>query len=101
MFRVSIFYKIVIVIILLLIPIIVLYSFSNSISMEVVLGELQNSNLKQLSYFLSEVESSINQLSLFGILLSNDPDVEQFRDISLVRQLYDKKQDKRLLCRKN
>ncbi|CAH0119737.1 hypothetical protein PAE9249_02244 [Paenibacillus sp. CECT 9249] len=80
MFKSNIFRKIVLMIFLFLVPIIILYSISTSISTEVVKEQIQTSNLNQLTFLLKQLDTNIEQLSMFPILLSYDPYIREFID---------------------
>ncbi|CAM4321170.1 histidine kinase [Paenibacillus alkaliterrae] len=77
-YRISIFDKIIITIILLLIPVLFLYSYSNRIAGSVVEEQLRSSNLNELSFFLNRMDSNIENLSLFPVILSYDPHIRDF-----------------------
>lgn len=77
-YRISIFGKIVITIILLLIPVLFLYSYSNRIAGSIVEEQLRSSNLNELSFFLNRMDSNIENLSLFPVILSYDPHIRDF-----------------------
>ncbi|KRE45035.1 hypothetical protein ASG81_14735 [Paenibacillus sp. Soil522] len=65
-------------IILLLIPVLFLYSYSNRIAGSVVEEQLRSSNLNELSFFLNRMDSNIENLSLFPVILSYDPHIRDF-----------------------
>lgn len=77
-YRLSIFGKIMMTIILLLIPVLFLYSYSNRIAGSVVEEQLRSSNLNELSFFLNRMDSNIENLSLFPVILSYDPHIRDF-----------------------
>ncbi|WP_218096084.1 hypothetical protein [Paenibacillus solanacearum] len=74
----TIFRKALAAIIVLLVPILFLYSYSYKVSVEVVKSQIQSSSLNQLSFFLSQFDSNVEQLSLFPVILSSDPYVRAF-----------------------
>ncbi len=78
--KLNIFSKMMILVILLLIPVLLLYSFSNHISKRVVQEQLQTSNLNQLSFFLHQLDSNMDQLSMAPVILSSDPYIREFID---------------------
>ncbi|MCS7458599.1 histidine kinase [Paenibacillus doosanensis] len=67
----------VLFIVLLLIPIVLLYGFSNRVSIEVVEEEIQNSNLNRISFFTSQMDSVIDQLSIIPIIVSKDRSIQE------------------------
>lgn len=74
----SIFRKTVLMIILLLLPIFVLYSISATTSTEVVRRQIESTNLSQLTFLMNQIDTNIEQLSMFPVLLSYDPDIRGF-----------------------
>ncbi|MCC3372076.1 sensor histidine kinase [Cohnella sp. REN36] len=74
----NIFRKVYVLIFLFLIPVLVLYYYSNQISVEVVEKEINNRNLNKLSYVLSQLESDFEQLSLISLALVQDPDIHKY-----------------------
>lgn len=80
MFRYHLFTKIVILIVVMLIPVVLLYSYSNKMTTKVVVNELNRSSSNQLDFFQSQVNTSIDELSSWPILLIHDPDIESFEN---------------------
>lgn len=78
LFKPGIFRKIVMLLILLLVPIMLMYTVSYRISTNVVQKELRTSNLDQLSFFLHQIDSNIQQLAMFPTIMSNDPYIREF-----------------------
>lgn len=78
--RLSVFRKTVLMLILLLVPIWILYSLSNRTSTEVVRRQIESSNLSQLMFLMDQMDTNIEQLSMFPILLSYDPNIREFLD---------------------
>jgi two-component system sensor histidine kinase YesM len=79
-YRLNIFSKILITITLLLTPVLLLYSYSNRITNHVLEDQIQSSNLNQLSFFLYQLDSSIENLSMFPVILGSDPYIREFID---------------------
>lgn len=79
-FKVNIFGRILILVILLLIPIIALYSFSNRIAGNVVGEQIQSSGLNQLTFFLHQFDSVLENLSMFPVILGQDPHFRDYLD---------------------
>ncbi|TBL70389.1 sensor histidine kinase [Paenibacillus thalictri] len=76
----TIFTRIIVLIVLLLTPVLILYSYSNKVSVDVVKNELQSSSLNQLSFFLRQFDSTVEQLSMFPVILGADPYIRDFVD---------------------
>ncbi|MEI7027006.1 sensor histidine kinase [Paenibacillus sp. y28] len=78
--KLTIFGKIMILLVLLLIPILLLYSFSNRITNQVVQEQINASSLNQLVFFMRQLDSNMEQLSMFPIILGNDPHIREYID---------------------
>jgi two-component system sensor histidine kinase YesM len=83
-FKMSFFRKIMVLMLVLLIPVIFLYSYSYQTSVQVIQNEIEDSSIRQLNFFLSQVENTIAQLALHSITLSNESGV---REISQLEQI--------------
>ncbi|MFD1888089.1 sensor histidine kinase [Paenibacillus wenxiniae] len=83
MSRYNLFTKIVILVVLMLIPVIVLYSYSNRTTANVLRKELNQSNMNQLSFFQNQVNTNIELLASWPNLLIHDPDIVSFNDLYL------------------
>ncbi|MGO4548204.1 sensor histidine kinase [Paenibacillus sp. 2TAB23] len=90
--RYSLFVKMNILILLLFIPIIILFTYSNEIATNTISKELRGSNMKQLSFLSSQIDSRINQTIDFVITFSKDPNVEKFNGLNIWDDLYDRMQ---------
>ncbi|MHA6530829.1 sensor histidine kinase [Paenibacillus sp. BAC0078] len=85
MYRTNLFSKIVGIMVIMLIPITILYFYSNKTTTDVLRSELNTSNNNQLSFFQSQVETNMELLSSWPILLIHDPDILRLKDISLAQ----------------
>ncbi|MFH5187303.1 hypothetical protein ACHHV8_34625 [Paenibacillus sp. TAB 01] len=79
-YRLNMFSKMVIVLFVLLLPVLLLYTFSNRTTSQVVQDQIQSSNLNQLSFFLHQLDTNIDNLSMFPVILANDPYIREFID---------------------
>ncbi|MCD9022889.1 histidine kinase [Cohnella sp. NL03-T5] len=79
-------------IMILFIPIIILFTYSNGITFNVISKELQVSNTKQLSFLSSQIDSRINQTMDFVITFSRDPNVQKFNGLNIWDDRYDRMQ---------
>jgi len=77
-FQVSVFSKIIALIFLILIPVVVLFTFFYYESVGVVKREIQSSEINRQSFFMNQLESSLDQLSKFAIIASRDPTVKDY-----------------------
>ncbi|WP_307205512.1 sensor histidine kinase [Paenibacillus harenae] len=80
--RLSIFSKIVITTVLLLIPILLLYSYSNRIASNVVEKQVRLSHLSQLTFLMNQMDSIIENLSMFPVIISYDPYIREFISVT-------------------
>jgi len=80
MARLSIFSKIIILIGVLLIPVLLLYSRSNYVSVNVVEQTLKNANREQLSFFVNQVDAAIQRLSASATFLNRELEMSQYQE---------------------
>ncbi|WP_238177761.1 sensor histidine kinase [Paenibacillus contaminans] len=90
--RFSLFAKMNGLIVILFIPIIILFTYSNGTAFNVISKELQKSNIKQLSFLSSQIDSRINQMMDFVITFSRDPNVQKFNGLNIWEDRYDRMQ---------
>ncbi|WP_424769298.1 cache domain-containing sensor histidine kinase [Paenibacillus sp. sgz302251] len=88
-FRFSLFAKMNGLILLLFIPIIIVYTYSNSVAFKAIGKELQMSNIKQLSFLSSQIDSRIAQMMDFSIVFTKDPNIQKFNGLTLWGDRYD------------
>ncbi|RIE03170.1 HAMP domain-containing protein [Cohnella faecalis] len=79
-------------ILVLFIPIVILFTYSNNVAFKVIGKELQASNIKQLSFLSSQIDSRINQTMDFVFTFSRDPNVQKFNGLNLWDDRYDRMQ---------
>ncbi|MBW7453693.1 sensor histidine kinase [Paenibacillus sepulcri] len=70
--------KAILFILVLMLPIIVIYTFSQQESSNVVGEQVDLVNKNRLSYYLNQLDSTVDQASFFSIILMNDPDMIYF-----------------------
>ncbi|MEI7026497.1 histidine kinase [Paenibacillus sp. y28] len=75
--------KITLLVLLLLAPIVVLYSYSNETSVEVIEKEIQEASLKRMSFFSSQVDNHVKQLSILAIVVSKDQTIKELADSNI------------------
>lgn len=71
------FSKMILLIMLLILPIVIIYSYTNHTSVSVIRQELQDKNLNRLSFFTSQIDNIVEQLSILSIIVSKDPSVKK------------------------
>ncbi|SDX93188.1 sensor histidine kinase [Paenibacillus sp. CF384] len=91
-FESNIFTKIMVIIVLLLIPILLLYGYSNKVSVRVVQNEINTSYDNQMTFFLSQVDAHVEQLAKNTVTLSRDPTVREYSYLHLLTDWYDSNQ---------
>jgi len=74
------FRKMVLLIFFLLLPILILYSISMNTSTKVVREQIETTNLNQLTFLMDQLDTNIEQLSMFPVLLSYDPYIREYLD---------------------
>jgi len=90
--RQSLFAKMNLLLLILFIPIILMYSYSNDVALNVVSKELQMSNTRQLAFLSGQIESRIKQMMDFTISFSKDPNVKTFNGLQIWGDRYDRMQ---------
>ncbi|WP_438349296.1 sensor histidine kinase [Paenibacillus sp. FA6] len=98
--RFNLFSKMNILIIVLFIPIIIVYTYSNDVTYDVVSTELQMSNTKQLTFLSSQIDSRINQMMDFSHIFSKDPNVRKFNGLNIWEDRYDRMQTRYVIQEK-
>ncbi|NOV02562.1 sensor histidine kinase [Paenibacillus planticolens] len=77
-YKLNIFSKILIMLVLLLIPIVLLYSYTNRITNNVVQDQIQSSNLNQLSFFMHQLDTDVERLAMSPVILGSDPYMREY-----------------------
>lgn len=88
------FSKMLVFLIAILIPVIVLYAFSNKVSMDVLHSEITSMKEKDLVFFANELGSSLNDISTLGFLLSQDIHIQKIRTLHLLDNSYERYSEK-------
>ncbi len=86
------FSKMVVLIALLILPLVLIYGYSNSVSVHTVRQELQDKNLNRLSFFTSQIDNIIDQLSIMSIIVSKDPSVRKLGEADRLLESYEQVQ---------
>ncbi|CAM4110852.1 histidine kinase [Paenibacillus alkaliterrae] len=76
----TIFSKVIVLIVLLLTPVLLIYIYTNKVSVDVVKDEIRSSSLSRLSFFLQQFDTTAEQLAMFPVIISSDPYVREFVD---------------------
>jgi len=98
--KMSLFAKTNGLIIILFIPVIIFFTYSNGVSSKVIDKELKASNIKQLSFLSSQIDSRINQTMDFVVTFSRDPNVRKFNGLNIWDDLYDRMQTRYIIQEK-
>ncbi|HTG71036.1 MAG TPA: hypothetical protein VL921_17395 [Candidatus Udaeobacter sp.] len=70
--------KVIALIIALLVPIILLYSYSNQVSINVVKATIEDQNRNRLAFFMSQMDMMIDQLMKHSITASRDYSIMEY-----------------------
>ncbi|MFD0679192.1 MULTISPECIES: sensor histidine kinase [unclassified Paenibacillus] len=98
--NISIFSKIMIIIGLMLIPLLLMFAYSNQVSMNVVKSEIEKSNVNRLSFFLNQMDTNAEQLSKVAFTLGREPEAIKFQSIHMSYDLFDTIQIRQTLIEK-
>ncbi|QJD81981.1 sensor histidine kinase [Cohnella herbarum] len=76
--RMNTFGKVITLVIVLLVPIIILYAYSHQVSVKVVGENIESEKAHRLSFFNSQIQSAVDQLTKFSVIVSRDPEVKEY-----------------------
>ncbi|MCM2676305.1 sensor histidine kinase [Alkalicoccobacillus plakortidis] len=83
MSRLTLFQKAVIILLLLLLPTVLIYSYSNYVTEQVIIEDIHSRNVNRLEVSVNQFESDLDQISQFIVALSIDSDISSLRNIEL------------------
>ncbi|MDQ0205721.1 sensor histidine kinase [Alkalicoccobacillus murimartini] len=81
--KLTLFKKAVIVLLILLIPTLILYSYSNYVTEQVIKEEIHSRNVNRLEVSANRLDADLEQISQFLMALSIDSDISSLRNIDL------------------
>lgn len=84
----SIFFKINLILFALMVPMLVLYAYSNQVSVRVIEEQLQKNNINQLEILRNQIEAMTESLSMNSLMLTRDPTVLEVEKANLIGELY-------------
>ncbi|MBB6729574.1 sensor histidine kinase [Cohnella zeiphila] len=87
--RWTLFHKMLLIIVLLLIPIVLLYSYSNFVSVNVVRDGIRESLVSRLSFLENRLNTQVNHMSRSGFLLSEDPSLSSVDTLDSFKNYFD------------
>jgi len=96
----SLFAKYTGLIVVLFIPIGILFAYANNVANAVIGKEMRASNMKQLSFLSSQIDSRINQTMDFVFTFSKDPNVQKFNGLGVWDDQYDRMQTRYMMQEK-
>lgn len=76
--RMNTFGKVTTLIFSLLLPILLLYAYSHQVSVDVVRQMAEDGNKNRLSFFMSQMEAMIDQLTKYSVVASRDYSIKQY-----------------------
>ncbi|WP_240416025.1 sensor histidine kinase [Paenibacillus periandrae] len=71
------FSKMVVLIVLFILPVVMIYSYTNYVSVNTIRQELEDKSLSRLSFFTSQIDNIVDQLSTLSIIVSKDSSVKK------------------------
>lgn len=98
--KMSMFAKYTGLIVALFIPIGIVFAYANNVANRVIGTEMRASNISQLSFLSSQIDSRINQTMDFVFTFSRDPNVQKFNGLGVWDDQYDRMQTKYMLQEK-
>ncbi|MCD1257248.1 sensor histidine kinase [Paenibacillus athensensis] len=100
MIKMSIFRKMIYVLCLLIFPIVGMYAYSVQTNTAVIEEHIHLTNINRLTYFANEIDSQIKQITLSGLTLTEDPNVQQFMGYSFSNDSYENARNKAAIIQK-
>jgi two-component system sensor histidine kinase YesM len=88
--QINTFSKIIALLLLILVPLLLLYSYSNRVSQDVIEKEIMTTNLQKLMIFANRVEANVEQLSNMTVTLLLNPTVKKFSEMAVIRSEYER-----------
>ncbi|MGG6310537.1 sensor histidine kinase [Paenibacillus macerans] len=79
MTKLTIFQKIVLLLLALLIPIVLLFRYSNQVSVGVIQREIEASTIGRLVFFVNQLNSRVSQLSSLSVMIGHDATIRQYQ----------------------
>lgn len=79
--RLNIFTKMLLIILLLLIPIVLLYSYSNRVAVNVLQEKIETSQYEQFQFFLNQLTNQIDAVANNAVVLSRDSTIRELQFI--------------------
>lgn len=83
MVRMNNFTKVNFLILMLLIPVLIMYTYSNQTSVDVLRQHIRDSQMNRLSSLYKQLDDNVMQISTMANVLLKDPNVKEFRDLDL------------------
>ncbi|RAR43247.1 histidine kinase [Paenibacillus sp. MDMC362] len=76
--RTSTFAKLTTLLAVLVIPIILLYAYSHQVSINVVRSAVEEGQRNRLTFFMSQMDNMIDQLTKYSVIASNDDGIKSY-----------------------
>ncbi|MHA2857290.1 sensor histidine kinase [Paenibacillus lautus] len=76
--RTSTFAKLTTLLAVLVIPIILLYAYSHQVSINVVRSAVEEGQRNRLTFFMSQMDTMIDQLTKYSVIASNDDGIKSY-----------------------
>src|SRR5690606_21778488 len=79
---------------------VLIYGYSNTISVQTIRQELQDKNLNRLTFFASQMDNIVDQLSILSIIVSKDPSVLKLSESDRLLDSYERVQAQEAVVQK-
>ncbi|AEI43290.1 sensor histidine kinase [Paenibacillus mucilaginosus] len=86
----SIFSKMIVLIVVLLLPVILLYIYFNHVAESHIRREIEQSTFGRLRFFLSQVETKLEQMSYYSAQIARDPTMSELQASGLDSDAFSK-----------
>ncbi|MFS0724262.1 sensor histidine kinase [Paenibacillus sp. 1P07SE] len=99
-FQNNVFSKVVAIIMMLLIPVVLMYTYSNRVSVNVLQEKIEEAQFSKFDFFLNQLTAKIDELAQSGFILSNDQSIRELAYLSNYESEYSRVESKKSIMNK-
>lgn len=99
-FQNNVFSKVVAIIMMLLIPVVLMYTYSNRVSVNVMQEKIESAQYSKFDFFLNQLNAHIDELAQNAFILSNDRSIRELAYLSHLESDYARVESKKSIMNK-
>lgn len=99
-FQNNVFSKVVAIIMMLLIPVVLMYTYSNRVSVNVMQEKIESAQYSKFDFFLNQLNAHIDELAQNAFILSNDKSIRELAYLSHLESDYARVESKKTIMNK-